>query len=117
MLQNLPLQQNIFSFTYYQLDWGVGDIQVGIDFFKIFTNLGGGNKLKSEEKNQNLVINLPTIKEGRVLSLEKVFMIVIFYTQNLPPLVVQNPVYQFLGILTFPPIIQSPTSIWIPRVE
>ena len=51
MLKNLPLEQNIFSFTDLQLDWEVvGNNQGGSDFFKIFTNWGGGNKLKSKEK-------------------------------------------------------------------
>ena len=35
MLKNLPLEQNIFSFTYFQLD-----NQGGSHFFKIFTNWG-----------------------------------------------------------------------------
>ena len=108
MLQNLPLQQNIFSFTYNQLDWGVGDNQGGSDFFKIFTNLGGGNKLKSEEKNKNLVIDPPIIKEGRVLSLEKVFMIVIFYTQNLPPPSFSEPCLSIFRNLDPPPDYSKP---------
>ena len=39
-----------------------------LDFFKIFTSWGGGgNKFESEEKIENLVIDPPTIREGRVI--------------------------------------------------
>ena len=52
MRKNLPLEQNIFSFTYFQLDWGVGNNQGGQIFSKSSQiGGGGGNKLKSEEKD------------------------------------------------------------------
>ena len=53
MLKNLPIEQNIFSFT----------IRGGRIFSKSLQD-GGGNKFKSEEKIDNLVID-PPIREGR----------------------------------------------------
>ena len=48
---NRQLEQNIFSFTYFQLDWGFGNNQGMVGFFQNLHKLGSGNKLKSEEKN------------------------------------------------------------------
>ena len=50
MFKNLQLEKNIFSFTYFQLNWKGGDNNQGGQIFRNLHKLGDGNKLKSVEK-------------------------------------------------------------------
>ena len=59
MLTNLPLEQSIFSFIYFQLDWGVSNNQGGRTLFKIFTNWGVVINLSRRKKIENLAIDSP----------------------------------------------------------
>ena len=39
-VKNISLEQDIFTFTYFQLHWVIGNNQGAADFFKVFTNWG-----------------------------------------------------------------------------
>ena len=56
-VKNFPLEQNIFSLTYCQSNWGMTVIE-GVGNCKSFSKLGGGaNELKWMEKNENSEIH------------------------------------------------------------